>query len=104
MARTMKLGEIAERIGAHLKRFEADPVINAPDRPNGVRKYFGAWARQAGSRLMVMYISYQGWQSLTKDDAIRYLAWLDAGFVGKHYAVPAHDSVRVPDAATPEGL
>lgn len=81
----MKLKEIASRINAHLKRIEADPKLNPYDRPGGCRPYYmaGAWA--AGRWVGVKYVSYQGFRNLSKADAERYLDWLDAGNVGRHY-------------------
>lgn len=78
--------ELAARIYAHLKRFEADPVINA-ERPNGSGvPYFRANAYYpGGARIGVVYVSYQGARSLTRDEAEAYLAWLDAGHVGTHF-------------------
>ncbi len=82
-----KLAEIAARISVHLNRFECDPVINV--RRNGEDRgttiYYLARARMAGSRVMVIYVNYQGWIGLSKDEALAYLAWLDAGNAGKHY-------------------
>ena len=63
----MKLDEIAKRILAHLKRFEADPVINARDRKYGTTPYYCSMASRAGSRVAVCYVIYQGASNLTKD-------------------------------------
>lgn len=81
----MKLKEIADRIDAHLKRFERDPKINKDRSGNGLHDYFWAGAHVAGRYVGVCYISYQGSRNLTKDDAIRYLNALDNGFEGGHY-------------------
>jgi hypothetical protein len=87
------LTEIASRISAHLQRFERDAVINAErfysDQhgkrvPMG-RAYYSAGASRAGSRVRVRYIAYQGGRTLTRSEAERYLAWLDAGNIGRHY-------------------
>jgi hypothetical protein len=84
----MKLSEIAERISAHLKRFEADPVINAPiqNRSMSTTPYYYAGAFVAGRYVSIQYVNYQGSSNLTKEVATEYLEWLDAGNVGKHYA------------------
>jgi hypothetical protein len=84
----LKLADIASRISAHLKRFENDPVINAERLNGGMRTtpYYHAGAYSAGRYVCVGYISYQGTRTLTKDEAIAYLAWLDAGNVGEHFA------------------
>ena len=81
-----KLNELAVRIDAHLKRFEADPKINAPRPTYGeTRPYYGAGARYiGGAKISVRYVSYQGTSKLTRDEATRYLAKLDADFVGRH--------------------
>jgi hypothetical protein len=39
----------------------------------------------AGNRVRVWYLSYNFPHSLTKSQAIRYLASLDNGFVGQHF-------------------
>ena len=79
-----KLGEIAERITAHLQRFEADPAINVETLVGGMKltPYYKAFAVASGSRVMVKNVSYQCHTNLTKADALAYLAWLDAGNVG----------------------
>lgn len=85
---TPTLTEIAERIAKHLRRFEANDEINQYEDGNlrlrGLRPYYMAGAHRAGSYVGVRYIAYQGSRNLTKDVAIGYLAWLDAGNVGKH--------------------
>lgn len=84
---TMKLREIAARIDAHLKSFEADPKINARHRMYGTTPYWGAhcWWVPGSSRVSVLYVSYQGRSTMTKAEATAYLAWLDAGNNGYHY-------------------
>jgi len=80
----MKLNEIAKRITEHLKRFESDPVINPVG--TGLRRvYYNAYASDAGSKIRIKYVSYQGGTCLSKSDALEYLAWLDAGNIGTHY-------------------
>ncbi len=76
---------LAERIDVHLKRFEADKKINAPDPKYKTRSYYYAHARGMGHRVFIVYISYQGHSMITIDEATAYLAWLDAGNVGRHY-------------------
>ena len=81
----MKLAEIASRIDKHLKRFEADPKINACRVSHGNTKpYFYASAYARGRYVYVGYITYQGLSHLSKEQALIYLAWLDAGNVGRH--------------------
>ena len=84
----MTMKELAAGIDAHLKRFEADPVINAKVERGGskLRPYYGTGAGYWGGRyLQVQYISYQKPSTLSKAEAEAYLAWLDAGNVGRHY-------------------
>lgn len=83
----MKLAEIAARINAHLKRIETDPKLNPWDRGKvgGTKPYYCSSACAAGRYVLVVYIVYQGYSALTKDAALAYLAWLDAGNVGRHY-------------------
>ena len=87
---------LAEKIDVHLKRFERSAQINpgkrydkARDRwvPDemGVRAYYGAHAWGDRHRVGVKYISYQGGSFLSTEEAAIYLAWLDAGNVGRHY-------------------
>ena len=84
----MKLAEIAERINKHLKRFEADPKINYYDIPRGefgtLRPYYHAGAFAAGPRIKIKTISYQCGSSIKKDEALKYLEWLDAGNIGDY--------------------
>ena len=83
----MTLTEIAQRINVHLKRFENDPAINVDRTPDktGLRTYYNAYAGRSGAYVSVVYISYQGHSNLTRDEALKYLAMLDGGFVGRHY-------------------
>lgn len=75
----MKLKEIAEKINAHLKRIEAKQDKTAQN------KWCSAGAGQSGSKVFVVYVSYQGKTCLTTREAEAYLAWLDAGNAGPHY-------------------
>jgi len=78
----MTTKEIAARIDAHLKRFEADLAPLAPMSP-----YWHANAHAAHGWIYVCYVSYQGYSALRKADALAYLEWLDAGYVGRHWRV-----------------
>jgi len=82
------LAEIASRIGQHLRRFEKDAQINKKD-DRGLSPYWNVFAHRNGRYVQVQYVSYQGHSSLTRAEAEKYLAWLDAGNVGRHYSVPA---------------
>lgn len=88
MAVIPKLQEIADRIHAHLVRFENDPEINKRinKRPGGNRipPYFQAGAWVSGRYVSVRYVSFHPSHNLSKAGAIIYLEWLDAGNVGKH--------------------
>ena len=83
-----KLGEIASRIDAHLKRFAVDPAINKIAGRHGEAGYYHSSAYTAGRYVRVRYVSYRNTVSLSKPAALAYLAWLDDGNVGKHLNVP----------------
>jgi hypothetical protein len=48
-----RLDDIAKRIAAHLKRFEADPIVNAVNPKYGTHPYYYAGAGRAGNRVAV---------------------------------------------------
>ena len=81
----LKLTEIAARIDAHLKRFE--------DQEHrlriGDREWYHSSCEVYGTRLKLHYMTTRELTgfSVKKSDAITYLAWLDAGNVGKHWEV-----------------
>jgi len=79
----IKLAEIAEEINRYLRDFE----LNHNEVAHGGRKYYCTRCFNSGRYVMVQYISYQGTTSLTKDEAIRYLEWLRAGNIGKHWSM-----------------
>lgn len=84
------LKAIASRIDAHLKRFEADKGEGGVNwwvdgKAGGHRPFHWAGAHVAGRYVRVVYVSYQHGSNLTKDEALAYLVWLDAGNVGRHY-------------------
>jgi hypothetical protein len=80
-----KLAELAVSIRAHLKRFELDPVINRKNGEHNLSPYYGVGANSSGNRVLVTYVAYQGHSGLTRTEAERYLVWLDAGNVGRHF-------------------
>lgn len=80
----MKLQEIAMSIQDYLQKFEADRNINAPSPVYKTRPYYCSRSWSGGNRVFVRFISYQGQVSLTKQEALDYLAWLDAGNIGKY--------------------
>jgi hypothetical protein len=84
-AKPIPLVDIAARINAHLKRFEHDRKINAPDPKYRTVPYYFAGAYSTGKSVAVTYISYQHTSKLKREDALLYLVWLDAGNVGTHY-------------------
>lgn len=107
------LTEIAERIDVHLRRLEADPEINKRRRydkekrewvehPDGFSTYYYAGAHRSGPRVRVSYVSYQGSRTLTRNAAIEYLAWLDAGNVGTHDEQQHDEQPNEARAAQPE--
>lgn len=83
----MKLAEIAKRINAHLVRFENDPEINKLKGESGMKlsPFYLARATAGGAYVSIVYVSFQGSNSLRKAEALSYLEWLDAGNVGKHW-------------------
>ena len=101
MTAPLPLKTIATRIRIHLERIEALPkalenhgaesVVHPPNVPyctKGAKSaplFYrpGAWV--AGGWVNVRYVSYQLTYSFRRADAEAYLAWLDAGNVGKHY-------------------
>lgn len=78
--------EIASRILAHLKRFEADPIINKEKNHGGMllTPYYHVNAYGNPRGVAVTYISHQGKDQLSKEDAEKYLDWLDKGKIGTH--------------------
>lgn len=82
--------QLGELIRAHLVAFEVDPIINEPKaRPGsgGMKLPFLFEAGSFGERKYV-YVQYKlnhGYSKLTRDEAERYLRWLDAGNVGRHH-------------------
>lgn len=80
-----RVEEVGQQINAHLKRFEADPEINAVDPKRKTRPFYQAGAWVHCGKVSVVYIGYWGSSRLTLEDAERYLEWLDTGNVGRHY-------------------
>jgi hypothetical protein len=81
----MTLTEIAKEIGEYLKRFESDKTINKINKRFHTSEYYHAHAYRGGRYVRVTYVSYQGASSLTKEEALKYLEWLRAGNVGRHW-------------------
>jgi len=84
------LRDLAARISAHLKRFEADVRpggINwwIDGKVGGLKHYYGVGAGASGRYVGVTYVRYQGSTFLTKAEAERYVAALDEGYVGRHF-------------------
>jgi hypothetical protein len=90
--------DLGARINVHLSRFERDPAINpgkrydketkayVPDE-RGIRDYYGAKARGARHRVLVVYVVYQDSHYLSIEEALKYLVWLNAGNIGTHYEI-----------------
>jgi hypothetical protein len=85
----MKLAEIAQRIDAHLRRFEHDKSINKDisKEGTGLHLYYDAGAGASGRFVHVTYVRYREPNHLTREQATAYLDWLDAGNIGTHYGV-----------------
>ena len=87
---------LAQKINAHLRRIENDKVLNpgrrfdkdhktwVPDEM-GTRSFYGARAMGDRHRVWIIYVTYQGGNYVPIADAETYLAWLDAGNVGRHF-------------------
>jgi len=100
LAKALSKSEIAavlgQKINARLKRIENDPALNpsrrldkdlktwVPDE-RGTRAFYGAGSAGDRHRVWVIYVSYQGGSYMAIEDAEKYLAWLDAGNVGRHF-------------------
>lgn len=80
------LSDIAAAINAHLKRMEKDPKINSLRKGQTMRHFWNAGSWASGPRVFVTYVSYQGPSSLTRDEADKYLAYLDDGGTGFHWS------------------
>ena len=76
----MKLKEIAAEITKYLKSFEAEN-----NDKTFASMYYNSFATNAGRYVQIIYVSYQGYSSLTKQEALEYLEWLREGNVGRHY-------------------
>ena len=83
--RHMRLREIAAKIDAHLKRFEADARINRPRAGTTLTPYWQAGAWHSGRWVHIIYVSYQGVRTLSRVQAEKYLAWLEQGGIGRHW-------------------
>lgn len=79
------LQKLAARIHAHLDRFEKDPACNTVSPSTNLPRFYDAACSTSGRFVYVRYISYQGTTALSKAEAEAYLAWLDAGNVGRHF-------------------
>jgi hypothetical protein len=73
---------LAMAINGYLEEFEAMGKLRGKAAPV---KFYNASARGSGVYVYVTYISYQGSHTLNQVEAERYLAWLDAGNIGRHF-------------------
>lgn len=80
-----KLKDIAAKIDAHLKRMEADPAINRPEVVGRRSPFYRSAACVRGTYVKVTYFDHIESEMLDRGEALRYLAWLDAGNNGKHF-------------------
>ncbi len=76
--------ELGQRINAHLLRLEADKKWNVRKDGKGSRLW-NCGACASGKWIYITYVSYQGTRHVSRDDAEKYLAWLDAGHGGSHW-------------------
>lgn len=93
-----KLADLAEKIDAYLKKWEADKVgVNKADS-GGHRKFYCANACAMGNRIAIKYVSFQGSSRLSRGEAERFLARLDGGYIGSHHGLdlsaPEEESPR----------
>lgn len=76
--------QLASAIDGYLKHFVATQTSqDNPDEGRGAFYLASAYARQ--NRVVITYISYQGETPITIEEAERYLEWLGAGNVGRHF-------------------
>lgn len=82
----MTMSELAEWINLYLKMFEGDPKINKKDDRN-IPRFWHSFCHYPGRgpKISVKYISFQHTSTLSKAEAEKYLEWLEAGNVGRHY-------------------
>jgi hypothetical protein len=83
----MTITQIAAKIDAHLKRWQADPAINKTihQREMRLKTFCMAGCHRAGRFIQITYVSYIGHHSLVKFQAEKYLEWIEAGNVGYHW-------------------
>jgi hypothetical protein len=77
VTKTQRAALLGAAIDGHLKRFEK---IKAG-------KFYLAAAVGDRHRVFVRYVNYQDGSHLSVAEAEEYLAWLDAGGVGRHFVV-----------------
>lgn len=74
------LSEIADRIDEYLNRFER----SGDAKNDGILLVeTSSWA--SGRWVYIQYSRYKAIVYLSRTEAQKYLAWLDAGNVGKHF-------------------
>jgi hypothetical protein len=82
-----KLGEICQRLQAHMDRISADPQLNQfTCRPRtqagGIAPFRNASARRAGALCRIVLPGFGSPFNIDRAHALAYLEWLDAGNVG----------------------
>ena len=79
--------EVAAKIDAYLRCWEADPAINTKYGKPGQRisRYYMAGCYTHGGWVCIVYVSFHGTEKMRAADAEKYLAWIEAGNVGEHY-------------------
>ena len=91
------LADLVDGIAGYLKMFERDPVINARPIPYAawsfptLPPYGSTSARRTRSGVALNYSALGTTYELPREQAERYLVWLEAGNVGKHIDMPAED-------------
>jgi len=84
--------KIAARIQAHLKRMERDPSANKTSVYE-TSNFYGSSACGTRKGVKIKYVAYQNDWNLPAADAVKYLAWLDAGNNGKHFQMTTEQEI-----------
>ena len=78
--------EIATRIDERLKWLEKNDNPVMPGNHDGsLKRFYNAGSSRAGRYVRVGYISYQGADTLTFDEAERYAQYLEGGGNERHF-------------------
>lgn len=99
----LSLDEIAERLYVHLRRMSLDPKINIRDPRYRTCTFYQPNAHRSGARIAVRNITYQCETLLSREDALAYLRWLDAGNNGTNYTWERAQKQATAGPAAPTG-